>query len=133
MGRPGSRRRVVMVAHNLYDAKAAVAHSRHLPWLAPQTAPGARARATLVQGESSWTRGERAYGVCGRVPGSTGGQNCPRAGRTYGYTGGKVRCRRVEYRPAWPSWPAARGAGPRGGQAVGGRRGWAGGVLRHEI
>src|SRR5258708_28123748 len=102
MGRPGSRRRVVMVAHNLYDAKAAVAHSRHLPWLAPQTAPGARARATLVQGESSWTRGERAYGVWGRVPGSTGGQIVRVLGEHMGYTGGKGPCRRGEYPPASP-------------------------------
>src|SRR5260370_18256424 len=76
-----------MVAHNFYERKAAVAHSRHLPWLAPQTAPGARARATLVQGGSSWTRGERAYGVWGRVPGPTGGQNWPRGGRTSGLSG----------------------------------------------
>src|SRR5258708_16107592 len=107
-----------MGLHILLVAKAGVASNRHLPWLAPLTAPGARARATLVQGGSSWTRGERAYGVYGRVPGSTGGQNCPRAGRTYGYTGGKVRWRRVEYRPAWPSLPAARGSRPPGRQAV---------------
>src|SRR5260370_12807028 len=98
MGRPGSRRRVVMVAHNLYDAKAAVAHSRHLPWLAPQTAPGARARATLVQGESSWTRGERAYGVWGRVPGPTGGQMVRVLGEHMGLTARPAHCRHLQYR-----------------------------------